>query len=136
MSINQHQFEQLTEMGISLWQQRSNEHASEAVNSQKPNTKISYLDIDLEALAKQQLFTDILLSTGLTIGEINKQGDHLDLGLFNWYFLANKDNVNSSHPANKIQWVEQQLFTPSIDEISKSPALKKQLWLLLGNQAQ
>jgi len=125
MSITQNQFEQLTEMGISLWQSRSTDKESDAVSTQP----ISYLDINLTELANQQLFTDILLATGLTIGEVSHQGDHLDLGLFNWYFTT-------SPSADTIQWQEQQLFTPSIDNISKSPALKKQLWHLLGTQAQ
>ncbi len=125
MSINQDQFEQLTEMGISLWQSRDRDNQSDTVLAQSE----SYLDIDLTALASQQLFTDILLAMGLTIGEVSHQSDHLDLGLFNWYFSA-------SEPSNKIQWQGQQLFTPSITDISKSPALKKQLWHLLGKQAQ
>ena len=118
MSINQDQFEQLTEMGISLWQRRTStkEADTQAVN---------YLEIDLSDLAKQQLFNDILLATKLSIGEINHQGDHLDLGLFNWYF-------SPIQAQGEIQWLEQQLFTPSITEISKSPALKKQLWQILS----
>ena len=125
MSINQHQFEQLTEMGISLWQHRSGDSQNKSV----PTHSNSYLDIDLKNLATQQLFNDVLLATGLSIGEINQQGDHLDLGLFNWYF------TDKSSPV-KIQWLEQQLITPAIAEISKSPTLKKQLWQLLSRQAQ
>ncbi len=125
MSITQDQFEQLTEMGISLWQSRSRDKQSDTVITQS----VSYLAIDFAALTSQQLFTDILLAMGLTIGEVSHQGDHLDLGLFNWYFSA-------SEPSERIQWQGQQLFTPSITNISKSPALKKQLWHLLGKQAQ
>ena len=129
MSITQGQFEKLTEMGISLWQRRSyNMQKSEATSQ-----PLNYLDIDLGTLASQQLFTDILLATGLTIGEVSHQGDHLDLGLFNWYFTDEQPQDQSS---NSIKWQEQQLFTPSIENISKSPALKKQLWYLLGKEAQ
>jgi DNA polymerase III psi subunit len=124
MSINQHQFEQLTEMGISLWQRRTCDTANDNIQAQ-PNC---YLDIDLNDLASQQLFNDILLALNLTVGEINHQRNHLDLGLFNWYFTA--------APQDNIQWSEQQLFTPSITEISKSPMLKKQLWQLLTEQTQ
>ena len=121
MSINQHQFEQLTEMGISLWQQRTCESKSDGTSIQSE----SYLDIDLKDLATQQLFNDILLAAGLSIGEIKHQGDHLNLGFFNWYF--------TSKPAQgEIQWLEQQLISPAIDEISKSPSLKKQLWQILS----
>jgi hypothetical protein len=129
MSINQHQFEQLTEMGISLWQSRTYDNHSDTTKSNTPN----YLEIDLTALASQQLFIDILLATGLTIGEISHQGDHLDLGLFNWYFTA---TASQDKHQDKIRWQDQQLVTPSIADISKSPALKKQLWHLLGKQAQ
>lgn len=129
MSITQNQFEQLTEMGIDLWQSRTSDNHSDTTKSKT----VSYLDIDLASLASQQLFTDILLATGLTIGEISHQGDHLDLGLFNWYFTTEQ---SQGHSSNQIQWLEQQLFTPSIADISKSPALKKQLWHLLGKQAQ
>ena len=125
MSINQHQFEQLTEMGISLWQHRTCETPNDTVQTQPKR----YLDIDLKDLANQQLFNDILLATGLSIGEINHQSDHLDLGLFNWYFTS----ISSQ---SEIQWLEQQLITPTIAEISQSPALKKQLWQLLSKQTQ
>ncbi len=129
MSITQDQFEKLTEMGISLWQRRS--HGMQ--NNEATTQALSYLEIDLDALAGQQLFTDILLATGLTIGEVSHQGDHLDLGLFNWYFTDEQAQDQSS---NSIKWQEQQLFTPSIENISKSPELKKQLWYLLGKEAQ
>jgi len=125
MSINQRQFEQLTEMGITLWQHRTcdNDNANEKVQTPHPH----YIDIDLNALANQPLFNDILLSTGLSIGEISQQDNHLNLGLFNWYFTA----LSSQ---NNMQWLDQQLITPTIDEISKSPALKKQLWQLLSKE--
>lgn len=124
MSINQHQFEQLSEMGISLWQHRTCDSPKDHVQAQSKH----YLDIDLKYLASQQVFNDILLAIGLSIGEINHQSDHLDLGLFNWYFTA------ASH--HEIKWIEQKLFTPSITELSKSPTLKKQLWQLLTKQTQ
>jgi len=120
MNINQHQFEQLTEMGISLWQQRTTPSQNDTVPSQSKNNPV----IDLDELTKQQLFNDILLAAGLSIGEVDHQGDHLSLGLFNWYFTKNS--------VDKIQWHEQQLFTPSISKISTSPVLKKQLWQLLS----
>ena len=122
MSINQRQFEQLTEMGISLWQ-----HRTDKTDSDKASAKKSYIDIDLNTLAKQQLFNDILLSLGLSIGEISQQDHHINLGLFSWYFTA-------SSSSNNIQLLEQQLTTPTIDNLAKSPALKKQLWQLLSKK--
>ena len=85
MSINQRQYQQLTEMGISLWQ--SNSIAFNNTPSIQTNVEhnISYLNQDIESLAaltKQTFFTDLLLTFELSIGEITAQQDHLDLGLF------------------------------------------------------
>jgi DNA polymerase III psi subunit len=121
MSINQKQFEQLTEMGISLWQRRS----SDTSNDNQMLTSLTFLDINLTELATKQLFTDILLAAGLSVGEVKQKSDHLDLGLFNWFFTPEQSN-------NKLQWHDQQLFTPSIDIISQSSSLKRQLWQLLS----
>jgi DNA polymerase III psi subunit len=121
MSINQKQFEQLTEMGISLWQRRS----SDTSNDNQMLTSLTFLDINLTELATKQLFNDIILASGLSIGEVKEHKDHLDLKLFNWYF------TNEQSP-NELQWQAQQLFTPSIDIISQSAALKRQLWKILS----
>lgn len=122
MSINQQQFDQLTEMGISLWQLRDNANQSKNTSAQLKE----YLSIDLKALASQQLFCDILLSTKLSIGEIIQQNDHLDFGQFNWYFIDESEKA-------EITWHDQQLFTPSLADIAQSPVLKKQLWQILSN---
>jgi hypothetical protein len=124
MSITQDQFEKLNEMGISLWQSRTCDNN----DTTKANTE-NYLTIDLAALASQQVFSDILFAVGLTLGEVSQQDNHLDLGLFNWYFTEDQT-------AEKIQWHNQHLYTPSLTSISKSPALKKQLWHILGKQVQ
>ena len=137
MSINQDQFDKLSAMGISLWQSR----AENTITESESFTSKKHLNIDLKALLKQQLFTDILLAIGLSVGEVNLQEDHLDLGLFNWFFtddiksgLLNTEEQNTTEPL--IRWSKQQLFTPSMTEIAKSPAMKKQLWLLLGSKTQ
>ncbi|MEI6895711.1 MAG: hypothetical protein V5789_14025 [Colwellia sp.] len=124
MSISQHQFEQLTEMGISLWQSRSRDNQDNA----KQALSINYIDTDLAELINQQVFTDIVLASGLSMGEISHQGNHIDLGLFNWYFSENS-------PQSEILWRDQQLITPPIEKISTSPRLKKQLWHVLSKQA-
>jgi hypothetical protein len=128
MSINQHQFEQLTEMGISLWQQRADENKNDRATAQTED----YLEIDLNDLANQQLFNDILLAVGIISGEVSNQGNYLDLGLFNWYFI---NTASHEQHQNQIQWQDHRLITPSIANISQSPILKKQLWHLLGKQA-
>ena len=121
MSINQKQFEHLTEMGISLWQRRT----QQAPNKNQATNVSNYLTVDLTELAKKQLFTDILLAAGLTIGEVKVKEDHVDLGLFNWYFTTEQSTT-------KLSWQEQQLFTPAIDIISQSSSLKRQLWGILS----
>ena len=133
MSINQSQFEKLTEMGISLWQSRTDVEGLENLPINTPD----YIHIDLAELTKQTLFRDILLAIGLSIGEVSNQEKYLDLGLFNWYFFSNEPlNKAQSQPLNTIQWLDQQLITPTLAEIAMSPALKKQLWQVLGKQAQ
>lgn len=121
MSINQKQFEHLTQMGISLWQRRT----QQASNKNQAKNVSNYLAVDLTELAKKQLFTDIVLAAGLTIGEVKVKEDHLDLGLFNWYFTTEQSTT-------KLSWQEQQLFTPAIDIISQSSSLKRELWGILS----
>lgn len=125
MSINQRQYQQLTEMGISLWQH--NPIAFQNTPSIKNNTahEIGYLKQDIDSLAtltKQTFFTDLLLTFELSIGEITAQKDHLDLGLFNWFFYDEQNKAASIHCSDN------KLMSPSIELIRKSPALKKQLW--------
>ena len=125
MSINQRQYQQLTEMGISLWQHKSAtfQHTSSSQDNSENN--VSYLKQDIESLntlTKQTFFTDLLLTLELSIGEVTAQKDHLDLGLFNWFFYADEDETSSIHCANN------KLISPSIDLIRKYPVLKKQLW--------
>lgn len=135
MSINTRQFSHLTEMGISLWQsrqpQKSNANAivSKATRKSPENINTSANEtqtIHLETLAKKQCFTDILLAMELSIGEVKAEKNQLNLGLINWSFWVNK--------ASPMTYLDNQLFTPEIDEIEKSPTLKKQLWQILNTQ--
>ncbi|WP_114326644.1 DNA polymerase III subunit psi [Candidatus Colwellia aromaticivorans] len=125
MSINQRQYQQLTEMGISLWQHKSAAFQDSSSSKNNLEHDISYLKQDVESLAvltKQTFFTDLLLTLELSIGEVTAQKDHLDLGLFNWFFYADLNKTPSIHCADN------KLVSPSIELIRKSPALKKQLW--------
>lgn len=125
MSIDQRQFEQLSEMGIKLWQHREISAQTNAAN----HTTDSYQSVDLTALTKNQCFNDILLALNLSIGEIQQRTDHLDLGLINWYFIdeKNQGDLSISHLNNK-------LVTPTIKSISQSAKLKKQLWQTISQQ--
>jgi DNA polymerase III psi subunit len=125
MSINQRQYQQLTEMGISLWQHKP--IAFQDISSTQSNSKnnIRYLSQDAESLSKltQQLFfTDLLLTLELSIGEVSARNDHLNLGLFNWFFYSDQSNKKSIH------YIDNKLISPSIEIIRKCPILKKQLW--------
>ena len=125
MNINQRQYQQLTEMGISLWQHKSAVFQTDITSKNDSEDKINYLKQDsksVEQLAKQTFFTDLLLILDLSIGEVTANTDHLDLGLFNWFFYT-EDNKAAS-----ISCADNKLVTPSIESIRKSPSLKKELW--------
>ena len=127
MSINQRQFEQLTEMGISLWQNKTIAltHNKSSNNNEKQIEKyIEQNEISLSNLTKQTIFNDILHCLGLSIGEITHKKDHLDLGLFNWYFSTTNNEI-------PIHCNDNNLFSPSLKMISRSPELKRQLWQII-----
>lgn len=125
MSIDQRQFEQLSEMGIKLWRRRDN---PEHLSTTKPNPN-NYQKINLDSLINNQCFTDILLALNLTRGEVTQQADHLDLGLFNWYFLESKNKGELN-----ITYLNKQLITPTMHLISQSVKLKRQLWQTISQQ--
>jgi DNA polymerase III psi subunit len=53
---------------------------------------------------------------------VTARKDHLDLGLFNWFFYTEQNKTTVIH------YSDNKLKSPSIELIRKSPALKKQLW--------
>jgi DNA polymerase III psi subunit len=125
MAVNQRQFDQLTEMGISLWQHKvvPGKHNSSNIDNDKP--VINYLEQTektLSDLFTKQIFIDILQSVDISIGEVSHKENHLDLGLFNWYFNSTENDKAAIYCDNN------NLFSPSIAKISQSPTLKKQLW--------
>jgi len=124
MAITSRQFDQLCEMGINLWQKRD-------LNSQNKEDSKQYAHQNqqsLDNLAKKTIFSDILLSLNLTVGEISAQNNYLDVGMFNWYFIS-EDTEQATQPVqNKISYTGNKLITPSIDTIAQSATLKKQLW--------
>lgn len=130
MPVNQKQFEQLTEMGISLWQHKTSSYEHDLTTPKNVVKEDNYIPQDIETLADlttQKIFTDILQSVDVSIGEISANKDHLDLGLFNWYFSA------ENHDASGLYCTNNNLFSPAITTISKSLELKKKLWLVLAN---
>jgi len=127
MSIDQRQFEQLSEMGIKLWQRRE---TPESANTAKLN-KETYQVTNLTTLVKNQCFNDILRAFDLTIAEITQQADHLDLGLINWYFI---DSIDDKEDEDQITYLNNKLVTPTISLISQSNKLKKLLWQTISQQ--
>ncbi len=109
MSINHRQFTLLQEMGIALWQKKSL-----PVIKDIPLV----LDVNIEALSQYNLFNDIVLSLGLSLGEINCEQNQISLGLLNWQFREQSDISIDSN----------MLITPEIKKIQQSPQLKAQLW--------
>lgn len=129
MPVNQRQFDQLTEMGISLWQHKATafkKNSSNIDNVKQEKNYIEQHEKSFSDLAKQRVFIDILQSFGLSIGEISHKNDHLDLGFFNWYFNS------TDHLKPAIYCANNNLFSPSITLISQSPELKKQLWQVIA----
>jgi len=120
MAITSKQFDQLTEMGISLWQSRGSDNTD---NVEKESYQLQNQQ-SLTALTKQVLFGDILRSLNLTIGEVKAQNDHLDVGLFNWYFIDEKLHKEQL----TINCIENKLISPSLEIIAQSASLKRQLW--------
>ncbi len=121
MSINQYQYEQLTEMEISLWQARIPLN----LNKKKQH---DYLSVNLSDLSSNQLFNDVLQSIGISLGEITPQKKHLNLGLFNWYFC-----VTNQGDLFDINYLNNRLITPDLTSISHSTKLKRQLWKTITN---
>ena len=80
--INQRQFTQLNEMGISLWCFRDRN----STQITALNTKSTIKNIPLESLKNSLLFNNIISVMGISIGEVTQEHDHFNLGLFNWYF--------------------------------------------------
>jgi len=137
MAITSRQFEQLTEMGIDLWQSR----VSCNIDDKEKNNYLAQNQQSLTSLTKQKLFSDILHSLNLTIGEVKAQNDHLDVGLFNWYFLNEEldEKLNESRKEKAVQeesiinCIDNKLITPCIETIAQSAKLKKQLWHTIAN---
>lgn len=117
MALTQRQYDQLNEIGISLWQNRS---ASTTESDTAATIKLT--NEDFLQLLDSQLFQDILLALSITPDQISLLAGHLDLGLLNWHMA----DVESC------EMTASQLTTPTLDKLSKSPQLKQQLWQLIS----
>jgi len=129
MTISKRQFDLLNVMNIPLWVTKQSNNTSEEradVVEETPidNSQISIKNsnkINVSLLTESLLFKDILMTLGLSISEVNFENNVVNLGLINWQFSS--DNIQS--------FVNNLLSTPPIEQLEKSPALKRQLWQLL-----
>jgi len=109
MTITKRQFTQLQAMGIELWQLK---------NTKTEIATSVYLDIDFSTVIKTTIFTDIINSLGLSIGEVSYENKTLSLGLLTWQFSEQAEiSLTKSH-----------LITPEIIVLINSPSLKRSLW--------
>ena len=115
MPVSEQQFEYLTEMGITLWQRR------QVATQEMFNT----LPIDNQQLLQSQVFIDILNSMGLSIADVEITSDAIKLPKFHWRF----------EESEQAKFENNTLFSASIDKLTPSAELKKQLWSCIKNHA-
>jgi DNA polymerase III psi subunit len=118
MTITKRQFTQLQAMGIDLWQLRNT--ADEIVDHNE-----DHIEIQLSTLTSTTIFSDIIKSLHLSIGEISCEKNTISLGLLSWKFSHKHD----------ISLVQQHLVTPSLAVLENSPKLKKALWQKLQDHS-
>lgn len=117
MPVSTKQFHYLSEMEIPLWQ---NKETSVKKELNTPDA----INININELAKNTCFTDILSSLNLTVADCKLTSDMLIFDFFNWQF-SHSAEINIEHNC---------LTTPPIAKLSTEPKLKKQLWSLLSTQ--
>jgi len=130
MTISKRQFDLLNVMNIPLWVSTQSNKASvekevDVVEESKIAGTQHSIDHSIELidplLANNHLFSNILLTLGLSTAEISIEANSVNLGLINWQFSS----------TNTISFENNLLTTPTIEQLEKSPALKRQLWQLL-----
>lgn len=122
MTISKRQFELLHAMNIPLWVSKP----SNTVPLAKTNNEKTTGDgvIDLATLVGNQLFNDILITIGLSSTNAVLDANHknsVQVGEIYWQF-SDKDIIdfNNNH-----------LIIPSLQQLETSPRLKRQLWQLI-----
>ena len=121
MTITTRQLHHLKEMGITLWQRKNlvNSPVISTKNIDK-STQIKNITCEISAdeVSNKQIFQDILRALSIQTADISWQKSHVDLGLFNWQFIDD----------TSVNYEKSTLTTPTIETISQSDAIKKQLW--------
>ncbi len=122
MTISQRQFKLLNAMEIPLWVSKQSQTVNAEPSSQAKNTASKLEEtISLTTLRENQLFSDILQTLAVPSVDVTLKNNVLTLGRINWQFSQD----------NTLSFEQNLLSTPSIDQLEKSPQLKRQLWQLM-----
>ncbi|WP_286235095.1 DNA polymerase III subunit psi [Thalassotalea sediminis] len=125
MTINKKQFVYLQEMGIPLWQRKSNKQpalSEEAI--QQPDTTDEDLVINIEDVINQRLFLDTILALNLQPADFTQVSPNkLQCDDFIWQFN------NNEH----LEYTHNVLSTPVLSAFIDNPKLKKRLYQQLVN---
>lgn len=114
MALSEKQFTYLTEMGISLWQQKSPKNKASVNDSEIVN----YLPVAKTDIESSSLFNDIILALSLNKGDYTIHDQMIKFEFFDWLFTEQQ----------RFSYNNNQLITPSLSVISNSIKLKKNLW--------
>ena len=131
MTISKRQFNLLNAMEIPLWVAKRSSAAPEIKEAQevesteiveKTETTLKNIaQIELPLLSNNQLFKDILLTLGLSPVDISIESNILNLGLISWQFSLQ----------NTLNFENNCLISPTIEQLEQSTTLKRQLWQLI-----
>jgi len=122
MTISKRQFKLLNAMNIPLWVSKH----SDPVPVIKTNKEKSTRDVvvELAALVDNKLFNDILITMGLSSTNAVLATNHknsVQVGEIYWQF-SDKDMIEFNNNL---------LIIPNLQQLEKSPKLKRQLWQLI-----
>jgi DNA polymerase III psi subunit len=139
MTISKRQFELLNAMNIPSWVSKQSNTVPKIKAMAEEVTELNLTEqlppsaqakpikdvvIDLAALINNPLFNDILVTMGLlsthTVLDTRTQNS-VKIGVINWQF-SDKDIMEFNN---------NQLITPNLQQFEKSPQLKRQLWQLI-----
>lgn len=99
---------------------------NESTNAIATSASFSVAIPTMAELSESQLFKDLLIHLSLSIGEVELTAEHINLGFINWRMLADEQKDSTA-----INLTNGLLISPSLQTVSQSVALKRQLWSTL-----
>lgn len=99
---------------------------NESTNASATSASFSVAIPTMAELSESQLFKDLLIHLSLSIGEVELTAEHINLGFINWRMLADEQK-----DCTAINLTNGLLISPSLQTVSQSVALKRQLWSTL-----